>query len=343
PTRTLTPTITRTPTRTPTLTRTPTRTFTPTLTRTSTRTPTVTRTPTRTFTPTLTRMPTRTFTPTLTRTPTRTLTPTLTRTPTRTPTSTLTRTPTATMTHTPTRTPAITLTRTPTSPPTSLPTSSSPSVIFNANFESGNLSYFDGNRGEYFGKGVYWDIKAVSSPAIGGYSAALTIGSGSSTAAYLFTYTAPSTPLADYSADFYIPSNIVPDTWWNVWQWKSVDNTYNKPIISLNILKYGGVLQVVMFYTPGGVSTNPTQSFWQSNPLPFPTNRWVNITGSYMSKSDNTGYVIIYQDGVKIFEKSGFQTKPGDKNVLWSVNSYADRISPNPATIYIDNMRITQK
>ncbi len=121
-----------------------------------------------------------------------------------------------------------------------------------------------------------------------------------------------------------------------------MDNTYNMPIIHLNVLKSGGGLVATMFYTPGGSSANTTQKIVQTNPIAFPTDRWVNITGYYKSMSDNTGSVVFLQDGVKIYEKTGFMTKPGNKDVLWSVHSYADAITPNPATIYFDNIRISE-
>lgn len=230
-----------------------------------------------------------------------------------------------------------------------------PGVLYAIDFETGDYSQLtgpnaktiaggglEGPDGAYFGKGVFWETKLVNSPAIGNHAATLTIGSGSSTAAYLFTYKTPSTATATYQADFYIPSSITPSNWWNLWQWKSLDNTYNKPIIDLNVLRINGVWQLVMNYVPGGVSSNPTQTIKQSSPIPFPTDRFVNIKGVYTAKSDNTGSVKIYQEGQLIFEKSGFMSKPGDKPVAWSINSYADAINPNPATIYVDNIIVNE-
>ncbi|NPV87540.1 MAG: hypothetical protein HPY45_16205 [Anaerolineae bacterium] len=214
--------------------------------------------------------------------------------------------------------------------------------IFNADFENGDLSAFTEPGGEYFGKGVFYDHAIVSEPAVGNYSAALSIGSGDSTAAYLFVYRTPSTPLAIYSADYWIPSEIIPDDWWNVWQWKSKNETYDKPTVTLNLLQLDGVLQVVLFHTPGAKSTNETQVFYQVSPLPFPTNQWVNLSGTYLAKEDDTGSVIISQNGVKIFEVVNILTKPGNEKVLWSINSYADAIFPNPATIYVDNIQIRE-
>ena len=213
-------------------------------------------------------------------------------------------------------------------------------LIFDADFESGDLSAFNGKDGEHFGKGVYYKISVVDTPAEGNYSAALTIGSGQSTAAYLFTYNVPSTLLGYYSADYYVPHTLATGDWWNVWQWKSQDVTFDKPIIDLNILKDNGTYQVVMNYVPGGSRENPTQPIYQTEIIPFPPDKWVNITGYYYATSDETGYVEIYQDGVKIFELRDFQTKPSDANVLWSVNSYASEIFPNPATCYVDNIKV---
>lgn len=213
-------------------------------------------------------------------------------------------------------------------------------LIFRGDFESGNFALFEGDDAEFFGKGVYYNHSIVTKPAIGQYSAALSIGSGNTTAAYLFTYRVPSTPLGIYSADFYVPGNILTGDWWNVWQWKSEDNSFELPVISLNLINHGASLYAHLFYTPGGRAGNEIEEITQSDPIPFPTDRWVNITGAFFAASDETGYVEIYQDGIKIFDVKGIPTKPGGKNVYWSVNSYADRIAPDPATIYLDNISI---
>lgn len=254
---------------------------------------------------------------------------------------------TATPTQTQTRTAAPTVTRTitPTIKPSVMPTSTEQPAeyIFNADFEAGDLSYFRPGVGEVFGKGKNYAAYTVSNPAVGNYSAALQIGSASGTAMYLYSYVAPEIGReAIYSVDYYIPGDVVPSNWWNVQQWKSKNTTYNKPMVSLNILKYGGVMQLVMFYTPGAIATNATQTIWQDNPVTFPQDRWVNVTTFYRLATDNTGYIVVYQDAEKVFEKTGFATVPSSDPWFWSVNSYADRISPNPATIYVDDMRIIQ-
>lgn len=231
---------------------------------------------------------------------------------------------------------------TPVSPqPASIALPAVSNVIFRANFENGEFSpLFAEPNGDYFGKGIFYSHKVVSEPAIGNYSAALTIGSGDSTAAYLFVYRVPATPLAVYSVDYWVPQEIIPGTWWNVWQWKSINEYFDKPIIDLDILRIDGILQVVMFYTPGGISNNETQTVYQTKPISFPTDRWVNITAHFLSKDDGTGFATIFQDGQKILELTNIHTRPGNEPVLWSINSYADEIFPNPATIYIDNVTI---
>lgn len=242
-------------------------------------------------------------------------------------------------------------TPTPTAIVTPTPTPSSAGVVkLNADFESGTFesltgsSTAEGPTGAYFGKGVYYDIKTVSSPAIGNKSAALTIGSGNTTAAYLFTYSpvAPATSYGKYTAWYYIPSTITPGDWWNVWQWKSQNTAYDKPIFTLNLVKSNGVLQMRFSYVPGGTSANATQNIWQTTPVAFPTDKWVKVEGYYYASATTTGFVEVYQDGVKILEKRNVATKPGTDKVLWSVNSYADVITPNPATIYVDNMSIVE-
>ena len=223
-------------------------------------------------------------------------------------------------------------------------------VTLNANFEDATFDSLTGNgtwegpTGSYFGKGVYWNHQIVSTPAQGSYSVAIAIGSGSSTAAYLFTYVqgASNTGYATYSADFYIPSEVTPSDWWNVWQWKSSDTTYAKPIIDLNLVELDGTFQLRMTHVEEGLATNPAVAYTQTVPIAFPRDTWVTVKGEYEARSDSTGEVTIYQDDVEVFNLDNIVTKPGGEIVFWSVNSYADEISPDPATVYIDNMIVDE-
>jgi len=259
------------------------------------------------------------------------------------------------VTPTPTKAAVSTVTPSPSPTPaavivTPTPITSAEVTKMYADFETGTFQSLTGSttaegpNGAYFGKGVYSDIKTVATPAMGAKSAALTIGSGSTTAAYLFTYSpvVPATSYGKYTAWYYVPSTITPSDWWNIWQWKSYSTTYDKPIFTLNLVKNNGVLQLRFAYVPGGTSANATQNIWQTSPIAFPTDTWVKIEGYYYASATATGFAQVYQNGVKILEKTNVMTKPGGQKVLWSVNSYADAISPNPATIYIDNMSIKE-
>jgi len=214
-------------------------------------------------------------------------------------------------------------------------------TIFDADFEDGTLDYFDGSRGEIFGKPTSndWDISVVASPAIDNYSAAITIESGSDVSGYLFSYTVPTGDVAHYYCSYYLESGernpYLDAWWWNVWQHKSSNNTYNKPVIDLEIQERSGTEQIVMNHWVGGLGSPTT--YTQGTPVEFPRDTWVELHVEYYMASDATGYVIVYQDDVEIFRLEDIVTKPGGDNMFWSIQSYS---SPSQqVTIHVDNIQ----
>jgi hypothetical protein len=80
----------------------------------------------------------------------------------------------------------------------------------------------------------------------------------------------------------------------------------------------------------------------------LPIGRWVHLEAFLRQSSGFDGQVALWQDGVKLFDFKNVRTSY--KNCKWnrwcaandwSVNLYADRLSPSPAAIYIDDARIS--
>jgi len=81
--------------------------------------------------------------------------------------------------------------------------------------------------------------------------------------------------------------------------------------------------------------------FYEDNTLPIPLDEWFLIEGYYKISKDEDGQVIVWQNKTEIFNVSGFPTTLSDFPIYWSVNNYTNKISPNPCTIYVDDILIS--
>jgi hypothetical protein len=181
----------------------------------------------------------------------------------------------------------------------------------------------------------------------GKFSIGLTIDTNAesesgSHAAYLFSPFQLIDEAYYYSAWYYIPGGVNIGSWWNIWQWKS---TYNgktgdsKPVFVIGILQQKGKNYL---YLRDILNPDINDSLLQEE-LPVPTDQWFQIEAYYMKSRDDSGKIIVWQDGVEIFNLSNITTSLADNTVLWSVNNYTDTLTPNPYTIYVDDIAISRE
>ncbi|NSW53817.1 MAG: heparin lyase I family protein [Anaerolineae bacterium] len=314
--------------------------------------PSATPLPTHTALPTDTSVIANTLVPTATQVSTRiaaTAEPTMIYLPTATwlPTHTATRTQ---VVPTPTPTiviPTSTHTPEPTDEPSPTPTRVSDQdygIVFKAGFEEANLDEYDENHGEFIHQGVSGSYSFATSPVLNGkYAVKLTIDSRQSgaQAAYLFYYDCRDQYY--YSAWYFIPEEIDPAEWWNIWQWKSTadgDSNHSKPMWTLDVTNKpsSNDLRIVLVYRPDS-STLKVPYF---NPdVTIPRGRWFQLSAYYDKSTGQDGHVTIWLDGVQIFDVANAHTVLSDNTLYWSVNHYADSISPMPSSIYIDDVIVS--
>jgi len=72
----------------------------------------------------------------------------------------------------------------------------------------------------------------------------------------------------------------------------------------------------------------------------IPVGRWTHIEAYLKQASDFNGEVRVWQDGVLLFDQKNVKTKYQSGDNQWAVNNYSDGLTPNPATIYIDDVRV---
>ncbi len=221
-------------------------------------------------------------------------------------------------------------------------------TLWSADLETGSISQWS-PYGEFITQGNGSSYQVVRSPVHGGkYALGLTIdttaGSDEGYAAYMFMY---AHEILDgdnyYSAWYYIPSTIQVKDWWSIWQWKSTydgssDNSVR--VFSLGVRRGTNGIELVLNRRPTPNQSDSNNISYFQTIKKIPTDQWFFVEAYYKRAVDNTGRVIVWQDGTQIYDIQNVNTVFADNTLYWSLHNYTDYILPNPETIYIDDVRI---
>jgi hypothetical protein len=162
-----------------------------------------------------------------------------------------------------------------------------------------------------------------------------------------------------YRAYYYLPERYVAPAWWNIWQWKSAQNGQSDPFFTLDIGTRGadGMMRLRMtdWRCITKRITDCTPEYGDAA-VTVPVGRWFEVKALHTCRTDRSGAIIFWQDGVEIFRAEDVQTAyPGGK-CDWSVNNYNnDATAANNVlridkfgkpvrgdiVIYIDDVEIT--
>jgi hypothetical protein len=162
-----------------------------------------------------------------------------------------------------------------------------------------------------------------------------------------------------YSAWYYLPRREVPTRdMWNVFQFKSgspsVVSIGVDPFWTLNIVRSpSGPLRLVLKWKAGltdhtqGVSGpfagSPIQArTYRQRRAVVPIRRWFKISAHLKQSGAFTGRLAVRQNGVLLWNMRHVRTKYPDGRQSWSVANYSNGIRDNPATIFIDDVRIAR-
>lgn len=259
--------------------------------------------------------------------------------PTEEPTAEPTEVPTEEPTSEPTEVPTAEPTMEPTQVPTQEPTAA-PDIFWSAGFETGDISEWT-DHGDWLRQGTTATYQVQEQTAHSGdYAVKFSIDTSSNTsqAAYLFYWDVlPNT--AYYSAWYYIPSNIQTEVWWNIMQWKSTyngDSDYSRPVFVLDGAIFGQTA-ISLCHLP---DKNVDKVCWKQTQVMLPRDQWFQIE-VYYERSKTNGHVIVWQDGVKLFDITGYPTVLSDGTLYYSVNHYTDGMSPDISSIFIDDVVIS--
>ena len=211
-------------------------------------------------------------------------------------------------------------------------------VLWSADQETADLSQWSaGDGGGVFNSGT-GDVGISQAVAHSGrYSLALSIrdANGQPQGARIFRWL--ENPLeAYYSAWLLFPERFQTGQWWDVFQFKSPDQTgTSQPTWVLNV---GNLPTGEMYFYLWDALTGHAHQPGSSQIVPV--GRWVHVEVFYRRSTGQAGRIAVWQDGVKLFDRDGVQTAIAEQ-VQWSLTNYTDWIATGAATIYADDAVIS--
>ena len=239
--------------------------------------------------------------------------------------------------------------------------------VWSAGMETGNLSEWRRGtdvRPDHDSGACYRPPKGVSSRHAhkGKYSMKLTINTKSGTAGCRQNrdVEARSGNTFVYSAWYYLPRREVPTRdMWNVFQFKSdspsVVSIGTDPFWTINIVRrptgWSTPTRVEVEGRTHGSHARRVRSFRQfadtganvpSDRRVVPIRRWFKISAHLKQSGAFTGRLAVRQNGVLLWNMRHVRTKYPDGRQSWSVANYSNGIRDNPATIFIDDVRVAR-
>jgi hypothetical protein len=232
------------------------------------------------------------------------------------------------------------------------PTSwASGTVLWSADHETGDLSqwYRDGGGGE-FNSGAASSSASQDVAHSGRFSAKGTISTPGASGVRLFRWRESRANVeAYYSVWFYFPRVYAPG-WWDIFQFKSRNETIaNDPFWFLQVTNRSSTAMSVFLYWWNGLSIEGPRrgefggrSFSQALKDVL-VDSWTHIEVFLRQSSGFDGRIIVWQDGVELFNLSNVRTRYPSSNGAneWAVTNYGDGIVPSPTTIYFDDAAIS--
>jgi hypothetical protein len=231
-------------------------------------------------------------------------------------------------------------------------------VVFSADFETGNLDQlkneYDTNPAEDSGDFV----RAMSTEQAhsGIYSVKMTINTTVSSAGVrTFRKKEAWENLQPYyyGCWFYFPEVVEVSGFWNIWQFKTNTETESDVAWKLearNFVDENAEVQHTLLLVwdgqefGGPFAGDPVQrvAYAPSEPYPpLPIGEWFHIEVYLRQSEVYDGQIIVWLNGVELFNKNNVRTKHTGGFNNWSVNNYGDDHNINPHSIYVDDMVVS--
>ena len=137
-----------------------------------------------------------------------------------------------------------------------------------------------------------------------------------------------------YSAWYYLPQRVAVHSWWGLMEWKSAGSQNAKFMLQVANRPDGGM------YLFLGRGADSGGGAWRQEVADLPVGRWVHLEAYYRKAADQTGRVIVWQDGVQLLDVAGVQTANSD-DLSWAVINYGQQTAPADVEIYVDDAAIS--
>jgi hypothetical protein len=228
-----------------------------------------------------------------------------------------------------------------------------PAGRWQADMETANLSQW---RSDNNSSKPEMDSGACSRPQAGvtseraysgSYSMKMTINSNDASGCRQFRKLEPASGNTYYySAWYYIPVQTQVSGFWNIMQFKSNLNGLSSLFWKLDVRNAANGQMYVILVWKGPIA-GPRANDGIANRLyyqiqvPLPVGQWFQLEVFLKQSAQFDGQIIVWQDGTELFNGQNVRTKYPGGYQNWSVNNYGEGLSPNPATLYIDDAVIS--
>lgn len=256
-----------------------------------------------------------------------------------------------------------------------LPAAFQKSILWKADYETGNLDQWSIPTAKYPGGGIFLtaedDVTAQATTVrahSGKYSGEATIRNAiratrDNKAVRFMRWTTDAydrggvdLPLqAYYSTWVYLPEAYDPKKhapwdpgdggWWNIFQFKSNDEqNESQSGWSLNIQKDPQSRKLSCYLYS---QLNSDRSWEPREAVEIPIRQWFHIEAFVKVSQEETGKIEVWLDGVSIIQADNVRTavKSPDPNIVWGIGNYTDHIDggkkTGTATIYFDDSLIS--
>lgn len=143
---------------------------------------------------------------------------------------------------------------------------------------------------------------------------------------------------AYFSAWFYVPQPIVSTSYWLLFKFRSTSGT---ELWDIDVAepREGAPEPRIRLYSHQSGTDVPALS--GGEPI-LPLAHWFQIEAFYRAASDPSGQLSIWLDGDRVFEVTNRVTAP-DANIEWGVGAATETMSPNTASLYVDDAAVTTR
>ena len=219
-----------------------------------------------------------------------------------------------------------------------------PEILWWTDHETGDLS--DWHRGANSSWLAYGGTLAVDTQQArsGRYSLdaqALAAPKGTTSAAMLLR-TGDLPQAAYYSAWFYLPTSATSFDYWLIFKFRSRTpdpNPVDVELWDIDLTSQGSELELRVFHHASTADGGIGSEIAPATPLAVPRDRWFQVEAYLRAAPDDTGELVIWQDGNVLYDIHG--PSAPSAYLQWSVGSAAESLGKGVARAFVDDAAIS--